>query len=327
MTNPATSKARVFVFERYDPTEASLEWLRREGVELTLGYPMWESPFWRYTEDELIKMGQGHIAFMGGSVPITRRIMQEVPSLKFISKFGIGVDSIDLAAAKEHGISVSNTPEEGQAYSVSEHTVSMLLAFWKRLHRWNGVELSKGAWRGSDYAAEIKGKIVGLIGVGRIGRGVADRLNSWGVKIIAYDPNVSEAPVGVDLVDLNTLLETADAVSLHAASNNETFHIINESALARMKKTAILVNTGRGALVDYVALRRALATGQIAGAALDVFESEPPLPSDEVLTMPNVICTPHVAAWTKENAVSVGWRGARNVLAMIRGEATFDRVV
>lgn len=327
MTDLATNKPRVFVFEQYDPTEGSLEWLRREGVELTLGYPMWESPYWRYTEDELIEKGQGHVAFMGGSVPITRRIMEQVPTLKFISKFGIGVDSIDLAAASERGISVSNTPEEGQAYSVSEHTLSMLFAFWKRLHSWNGIELSKGAWRGSDYAAEIKGKTVGLVGLGRIGRGVADRLKSWGVNVIAYDPNISEAPAGVDLVDLNTLLEISDAVSLHAAATKETFHIIDESALDRMKETAILVNTGRGALVDYVALRRALATGQIAGAALDVFESEPPLADDEILTMPNVICTPHVAAWTKENAVNVGWRGARNVLAMIRGEIEFDRVI
>ncbi len=327
MTTFATDKPRIFVFERYDPTEESLQWLRHEGVELTLGYPMWESPFWRYTEDELIEKGQGHVAFMGGSVPITRRIMERVPNLKFISKFGIGVDSIDLTAAKEHGISVSNTPEQGQANSVSEHTLSMLFAFWKRLHCWNRTELSKGAWRGSDYAAEINGKTVGLIGLGRIGRGVADRLSSWGVKVIAYDPNVSETPAGVDLVDLGTLLEAADAVSLHAASTKEAFHIIDESALARMKKTAILVNTGRGALVDYSALRKALTTGQIAGAALDVFENEPPRPNDEILRLPNVICTPHVAAWTKENAISVGWRGARNVLAMIRGESEFDRVI
>ena len=170
------------------------------------------------------------------------------------------------------------------------------------------------------------GATVGIVGFGRIGRGVAERLAGWGVTILAYDPYANATVPGVKMVDLPTLLESADIVTLHAGPTAENRHLIDGKALARMKTGAILVNTGRGWLVDYAALRSALAEGVIAGAALDVFDREPPDTADPLFTMPNVIATPHVAAWTYDGIQNVGWHGARNLWAMISGEGHADVV-
>jgi D-3-phosphoglycerate dehydrogenase len=170
------------------------------------------------------------------------------------------------------------------------------------------------------------GATIGIVGFGRIGRGVAERLAGWGVRILAYDPFVNTPPAGVTLTDLPTLLESSDVVTLHAVPTVQNRHFIDGRALARMKPTAILINTGRGSLVDYAALRQALASGQIAGAALDVYEREPPDPADPLFSMPNVICTPHVAAWTWDAVQNVGWHGARNLWAMVSGEGEADIV-
>jgi D-3-phosphoglycerate dehydrogenase len=142
------------------------------------------------------------------------------------------------------------------------------------------------------------GATVGIVRLGRIGRGVAERLAGWGVRILAYDPFANAAPGDVTLTDPATLPESSDIVTLHAAPTQENRHLIDSRALARMKPTAIPINTGRRPLVDYAAPRQALASGAIAGAALDVYEREPPDPADPLFSVPNVICTPHVAAWT-----------------------------
>jgi D-3-phosphoglycerate dehydrogenase len=146
-----------------------------------------------------------------------------------------------------------------------------------------------------------------------------------GCALLSYDPYVQEAPPGVTLCDFGTLLETSDIVTLHAAPAEENRHLIDATALSRMKKTALLINTGRGWLVDYGALKAALQTGLIAGAALDVFEREPPDPTDALFALPNVLCTPHVAAWTFEGVQNVGWHGARN-LSMVSGQGHADIV-
>jgi D-3-phosphoglycerate dehydrogenase len=318
---------RVFAFERFDPTEKSLDWLRQRGVEITLGYALWEQPFWRYSEDELIATANGHVALMGASgTRITSRVIEALPELRFISKFGIGVESIDVAAATALGVVVTNTPEDSQITTVCEHAIAMMLALQKRFRIWTPEFMRQGGWRGTVYATPMLGATVGIIGFGRIGRGVAQRLAGWGTRILAYDPNVHDAPSGVALTDLPTLLSQSDIVTLHATPTEENRNLIDRGALERMKPTALLVNTGRGWLVDYAALREFLSAGRIAGAALDVYEREPPDPADLLFSMPNVLCTPHVGAWTYAGTQNVGWHGARNVWALLSGEGQADIV-
>jgi D-3-phosphoglycerate dehydrogenase len=317
----------VLVFEQFEPTGKSLDWLRERGLELTLGYALWESPFWRYSDDEFIAAAEGRIAVLGASgTRFTRRIIAALPDLRYISKFGIGTDTIDMEAATEHGILVANTPEESQVTPVCEHAIALMLAVAKRLTVWTPEFMRAGGWRGTVHAVPLLGSTVGIVGLGRIGRGVAERLAGWGVRILAYDPFVKAAPAGVTLTDLPTLLESSDVVTLHATPTAENRHLIDRDALRRMRRSAILVNTGRGWLVDYGALREALNEGRLAGAGLDVYEREPPDPADPLFTMPNVVCTPHVAAWTSDGIQNVGWHGARNLWAMISGEGRADIV-
>jgi len=319
---PSTAAGlRVLVFEQVDPTLRSVEWLRERGLVVHTDRAMWQREFQRYSEDQIIDAAQGYDAVMGASgANFSRRVLEALPQLRCISKFGIGVDSIDVAAASELGILVSHTGGDTQIKPVSEHAIALLLALRKQLHAWTPAYMRSGGWRADTYATYLEGTTLGLVGLGRIGRGVAERLAGWNIRVLAHDPFLGEAPTGVEMVGLDELLSRSDAVSLHAPATPANHHMINAQALARMKPTAILINTGRAALVDYPALRQALADGTIAGAGLDVFDREPPDPADPLFTMPNVLVTPHVAAWTFEGVQNMGWQGARNLWAMLGGE-------
>src|SRR5260370_30264010 len=179
----------AFVFERIDPTDESTTWLREQGVDVVLGRPMWEKGFKRYSEDEIIAAAQGFDAVMGASgAHFTRRVLDALPQLKFISKFGVGVDSIDIPAATEKGILVSNTPIDTQAVPVSEHAIAMMLALSKRLTEWTPAFMSQGGWRGDIFARIVADSTIGIVGLGRIGAGVAKRLSRWDGKILGFDP-------------------------------------------------------------------------------------------------------------------------------------------
>ena len=317
----------VLAFERYDPTDASLAWLAERGLEVRTGYALWEMPFQRFSEDALIDKAKDCVALMGASgTRINRRVMQALPNLRCISKYGVGVDSIDMDVATELGILVANTPNDYQIFTVSEHAVAMMLALAKQFSTWTPQFMRDAGWRGLTHSATLRGATVGIVGLGRIGRGVAERLAGWQCRIIGYDPYLKEAPPGVELVGLDDLVAQSDFLTLHAAPGPDNKHMLNAERLARMKPTAYLINTGRGSLVDYVALREALAAGRIAGAALDVFDVEPPRVDDPLFTMPNVVCTPHVAAWTKAGTEGIGWHAARNLWAMLSGEGEADVV-
>ena len=317
--------ARVLVFERMDPTDRSIEWLREKGLDLTLGKRMWDPGFQRYSEDQIIAAAKGYDAAMGASgAQFSRRVIESLPELRFISKFGMGYDSIDVAAATERGILVSNTPDDFNLLAVAEHTIASMLALKKQLLVWTPGFMRNGGWRGDVFARYLAGNTVGIIGLGRIGRAVAERLAGWRAEIIAYDPFVEDAPPNVSLVDLPSLLERSDIVTLHATPSAGNRHIIDRAALARMKPSALLINTGRASLVDYAALREVLATRRIGGAALDVYETEPPDPDDPLFRAENVLATPHSAAWTFETLESMGWHGARNLWAMMNAEPNED---
>lgn len=312
---------RVLVFERIDPTDESLDWLERQGMAVTRGRVMWESGFRRYTEAEIIAEAAGCVAVMGASgAHFTRAVIEALPALRFISKFGIGVDSIDVAAATARGIRVSNTPVDTQVGPVCEHTIALMLALTKRLLDWTPQYMRAGGWRSDIFAGIVAGQTIGIVGLGRIGRGVAARLAGWDATLIGYDPGLTEAPSSVTLCGLPELLARSDIVTLHATPSPGNRRMIDAAALASMKSTALLINTGRAWLVDQAALRHALETHQIAGAGIDVFETEPPDPADPLFRLPTLLATPHAAAWTLDGMKNMGWTGARNLWAMVSGQ-------
>jgi len=317
----------ILAFERYDPTDTSITWLREQGLRVKTGHALWEMPFKRFSEDKLIAEAKDCVGLMGASgTRISRHVIGSLPQLRYISKFGIGVDSIDMDAATEHGVLVSNTPNEFQIFTVSEHAIAMMLALAKQFSTWTPEFMRQGGWRGLTHSATLKGATVGIIGLGRIGRGVAQRLAGWEARIGGYDPGLTAAPPGVELVGLRDLLAQSDFITLHAAPSIDNKHMLNREAFALMKPNAVVINTGRGSLIDYPALRAALEARQIAGAALDVFDQEPPRTDDPLFRYPNVICTPHVAAWTAGGTHGIGWHAARNLWAMIGGEGPVDLV-
>ncbi len=321
------SSPSVLVFEQIDPTGESLAWLEAKGVSVTRGRAMWSKGFQRYTEAEIIDAARGFTAVMGASgAHFTRSVIAALPELKFISKFGIGVDSIDLHAASERGIRVTNTPVDTQVVPVCEHAIAMMLALKKRLTQWTPAFMAQGGWRGDIFAGGLAGTTVGIVGFGRIGRGVARRLAGWDVEFLAYDPMPGADVAGVTRVGFDELLRRSDIVTLHAAPSPDNERMVDRAALALMKPNALLINTGRAWLVDYPALREALAGGRLGGAGLDVFETEPPDPRDPLFAMPNVVVTPHAATWTTESMENMGWRGARNTWAMLSGEGQPDIV-
>lgn len=319
--------AKVLAYERHDPRDKSLEWLIGQGVDVHFGSAQTDPTFRRYTEDAIIEQASGFDAVIGSSsAHFTRRVLEALPELGYIAKCGIGVDTIDVQAATERGILVANTPEEVGVIAVAEHAIGMMLALRKRLHEWSPAYLQAGRWRGLEYGGMISGSIIGVIGFGRIGRAVASRLQPWGVSILAHDPYPSSPMDGISFVDQETLLSESDIVTLHCAAVANNRHLINHDSLALMKRNALLINTGRGSLVDTAALVAALKEGRIAGAGLDVFEQEPPDPAHELFTLPNLLTTPHVAAWTLEVFLERRWRAARNLQAMLSGAPCADLV-
>ncbi|NOZ28210.1 MAG: hydroxyacid dehydrogenase [Chloroflexi bacterium] len=246
------------------------------------------------------------------------------PTLRVIARAGIGVDNVDIPAATERGILVVNTPD-APTESTAEHAVALLLAVAKR------VTAGDRGLRGADiprsqlFGTEARGRVLGVVGFGRIGRRVAE-ICALGLKmrVIAYDPYVDREradALGVEMVDsLEALLERADFVTLHVALTPETRHLIGERELRRMKPGAYLINVSRGPVVDEAALIRALEEGHLAGAALDVFDPEPPSPENPLLHMDNVVVTPHTGSFTDLGVKAMSEGAVEQVLQVLRGE-------
>ncbi|HEY6456520.1 MAG TPA: NAD(P)-dependent oxidoreductase [Steroidobacteraceae bacterium] len=288
---------------------------------------MWQPPYTRYSEDEIVAAALGHCAVMGASgARFSGNVLQRLPELRFISKFGAGVDSIDLEAATALGILVSNTPEDGEAADVAEHTIAMMLALKKRLLDWTPAYMRAGGWRPGPFAQSMAGDTIGLIGLGHIGRAVARRLSGWDVNILGFDPAIRSAVPDVTLTDLTSLLEASDIVSLHANPTSSNRHLIDAKAIGLMKSSSLLINTARASLIDTEALVQALDSGRIAGAAIDVYDEEPPDPAAALFRLRNLLATPHTAAWTRGGLENIGWHAARNLVAMLTGKGHADIV-
>lgn len=230
------------------------------------------------------------------STRFTDNVFRRSSGLRLVSLWGTGTDNVDLAAAARHGVTVTNTPGVS-AISIAEHALALMLAVARRIPRVDS-EVRQGAWpRGQ--AAQMHGKTLGIVGLGAVGRQFARLGQAMGMRVIAWTMHPDPA-LGFELVRLDDLLSTSDVVSLHLRLSNETRDFIDRPELEKMKRSAILINTARGAIVNEPALLEALASGRIAGAGLDVFEVEP-LPEGHPFTrLENVVLTPHSAGVTQE---------------------------
>lgn len=248
---------------------------------------------------------------------VTKALLDRAPHLALIARAGVGVDNIDLAAAHARGIRVVTAPGAATA-SVAELSIALYLDLVRGLTP--AIAATKGGrWERGAHGHELAGRTVGFVGYGRIAREVARRLVPFGVRTIAFDPFVPRAGDATEMRPLDALLAEADIVSVHAALTPENRHLLDERAFARMKPGAFLVNVARGALVDEAALLAALNSGRLAGAALDVFETEPPVGS-ALLAHPRVLATPHVGASTEEAQRRAGQEIVAEVLRAIHGE-------
>lgn len=318
----------VFVYELIDPSGESLEWLESEGVEVVRGHSMLDHPPRRYSQQEFIAIAKDYRAVMGsGGQRFTKDVFEQLPKLAYISKLGIGVDNVDLEEARHRHIQVTNTPNPTDFEAVAEHTLALMLGLKKQLRFWTPEFMRHGGWRsGLMYGELLVGKTIGLIGFGRVGRAVARRLEGWSLEVCAYDPGVSQSYHDVELVELEELLRRSDVVSVHAVATPENRHLLNRSSFEMMKSSSIVINTARGSLIALDDLHAALQEGEISGAGLDVYEQEPPLPDHPIFNLPNVLTTPHSAGWSYDGLRDIGWTGARNMLAMLRGEVPEYRV-
>ena len=274
-------------------------------------------------EEDVIRATRDAHALLVSLSPITRRVIASWNRTRVVARYGIGVDTVDLEAATDHGILVTNVPDF--CYDeVSDLAMSLILAVTRKVVRMHSL-VSRGVYNRKLAAPVYKarGQTLGLLAFGHIARAVAGKAVPFGYRILAHDPYVqpgSLAGYPVELVGLEELLTKSDVLSIHAPLTSETRHLIGEPQLRLMKPTAYLVNTSRGPVVDQKALTRALQEGWIAGAGLDVLEKEPPDPGDPILGLDNVVLTPHFASYTEEAYVEVREKAARQVVQVLRGE-------
>jgi glyoxylate reductase len=273
------------------------------------------------THDELlarISGKQGLVAMITDSVD--RAVLEAGRELRVVANVAVGYNNIDVAAARERGIVVTNTPDVLTEAS-ADFTWALILAITRRLGEGERL-LRRGGWNGwtLDFmlGTELRGKQLGIVGYGRIGRAVAARADAFGMTVV----HTSRSHGGMSL---DRLLSTSDVVSLHTPLTAETRHLIDQPALARMKRSAYLINTARGPVVDEGALAWALKNRLIAGAALDVYEAEPVV-HPELLTLENVVLAPHMASGTTETRTAMADLAVRNVIAVLNGQAPITAI-
>lgn len=261
---------------------------------------------------------------MGPGVSLSAELIRGLQRCKIIINGGVGVDRIDVEAATEAGIPVVNVPDVW-VNEVADHAILLLLAVTRKLVYCSQVT-TNGQWSevyaGLRPVPRIQGKTLGLVAFGTIARNVARRAQAFDLRVVAHDPFVAPelmAHHGVEARSLDDLLRESDFVSAHAPHSEATHHLMSGAQFSRMKPTAIFINTGRGRVVDEPSLIRALEEGTIAGAGLDVLEEEPPDPNNPLLTMPNVIVTPHVAYFSNEAFVASRRRVGEEIAAILGG--------
>ena len=271
------------------------------------------------TEDELIPLLQGCDGYIAGLDTITEKVLKSCDRLKVVSRYGAGVDRVDLKAAKECGITVTNTPG-ANAEAVGELAFALILSVARQIPYLN-QSTREGGWARST-GMELKGKTLGIIGLGAIGRVVARCAGGFDMRVIAYDPYIDLAYCeehGIPSCTFEEVVEQADVITLHLPLLEQTKHLIGREAIAKMKPSAIIVNASRGGIIDEEAAYEALKEGRLGGLGLDAFEVEPPKDSP-LFEFSNVVVTPHTGAHTKEATDNMASMAVQNLIDVLRGE-------
>jgi D-3-phosphoglycerate dehydrogenase / 2-oxoglutarate reductase len=277
-------------------SERGLELLKQTGWKVV-----------QTTKDTLgAELRDAEALIVRSATKVTPELLDKAPRLRVVGRAGVGVDNIDLDEATKRGVLVMSTPG-GSSVSVAEHTFALLLALVRQVPKFD-LAMREGRWEKSSSGAEVRGKTLGLVGLGRIGSEVAVRARAFDMHVIGFDPFISEAAakeLDVALVPMEKLLAESDVISLHTAVSPVTQNMINAQTIGKMKKGVRIINAARGELINEAELAEAIKNGHVAGAALDVFAEEPPKNSP-LVGLPNVICTPHVAGSTAEAQEELG---------------------
>jgi D-3-phosphoglycerate dehydrogenase len=314
---------RVVITNRRAPSDITLNVIKATGIEVE--YRPCE------TEEQMIAVAQEADVILVGTVPhTTRKVLEALPNLKMVGRSGVGVDSVDLDAATELGIAVTNTPGINTS-EVADHAMALLLSITRQVPELREV-VRTGAWSErpaevNDYRPKMRriaGNTVGIFGLGNIGRAFAQRIRGFGpARIIAHDPYVPQTAAdlyGVQLVDFDTLLAESDFLTVHAPATAETHHIFNVDAFRKMQPTAVFINCARGPIVDEVGLAEALEAGFIAAAAIDVTEIEPLNAESPLLKIPNLTLTPHFAGASDVTGREGARRWGENAVFVLTGQ-------
>ncbi|MGY1922098.1 C-terminal binding protein [Pseudomonas tolaasii] len=277
------------------------------------------------SEDETLEAVRGAHAVINNFAPMTHRVMAAMAPGAVVVRYGVGVDNVDLAAARELGIRVCNVPDYG-VEEVADHAAAMTLALARKLDHY-GTGIRNGEWKIAqmvDGVRSLRDTTVGLIGLGRIARAFASRMAAFGCTIVGYDPYVTNQQAreaGIEPMSRAEVIACAHVLSLHVPLTPETRHVIDADAIARMPRGAILINCSRGGLIDETALAQALVSGQLSGAGLDVFEKEP-LPADSPLRKaPHLLVSPHAAFFSDASVDALQRLASEEALRGLRGEA------
>ena len=294
------------------------QFLKDKGFEIEIS----PSP-----DDEIVRqyIKNADAIIVRTATKLSRNTIFSADNLKVIARTGAGVDNVDVAAASERNIPVCNTPE-ANIDSVAEHTIAFILALTKYLNVMDhAVRANNFAVRNSYLPTDLGGKTLGLIGFGKIGRKVAEKCsNCFDMKILFYDPYISSNDdfkfSCVKVANIEAVFENSDFISIHMPYTKDNHHLINKNLLDKMKNSAFIVNTSRGGIIDENDLAEVLSSGKIAGAALDVFENEPPQADNSLLKLDNIFLSPHSAALTKESARRMAMHAAEGVADILEGK-------
>ena len=308
------SKVLVALPTVHEHLHAALKRLRAAGCEIVF------NPHGRtLSEHELAAALPEVVATIAGTEPYTERVFAAAPQLKVVARSGVGYDAIDVAAATRHRVAIA-MGFGANHNAVADFAFALMAALAGKLIPYHAL-VADGGWRRSAHMPLWRAT-TGIVGLGRIGKALAQRCRGFDMRVLAYDvlPDAGFAQkYGIELVDLATLFAAADFISVHAPHTGQTHKIFSRELIAQMKRTAFLVNTARGGLVDEVALTEALREGKIAGAGLDVFEVEPLPPDSPLRGLPNVVMTPHCAGSSIDAIAAMAERCVDNALALLQG--------
>jgi D-3-phosphoglycerate dehydrogenase len=290
-----------------------------EGKEILIKEGFQVDEVGKISKEELLNIISPYdVLIVRSGTKVTREVIEKGENLKIIGRAGVGLDNIDIEAATEYGIIVMNAPE-GNTISAAEHTIALIFSLARNIPIANQT-LKNGKWEKKKFVGtELYGKTLGIIGLGRIGKRVANLAKGIGMKVIGYDPYVSEEEIrdlGITMVNFEGVLKQADILTFHLPLTEETYHMISDKEFEIMKDGVMIVNCARGGIIDEEALVRYLKKGKVKGAALDVFEKEP-IESSPLFEFENVIVTPHLGASTKEAQINVACQLATQIVEAI----------